>query len=1166
MVPGARVHGITHSSPVSVVDIRWHGGNALTVTYRDDHGGFDEAVLYREHEPNLRMMETSAVAAFDAAPSDFKLAMEAQRIRMAARFDPMLAVSTSDLEPLPHQLKAVYAELLPRTPLRFLLADDPGAGKTIMAGLYIKELLLRGDLARCLIVAPGGLVDQWQEELYSKFGLRFDLLTRSMIEADLDGDMFSRHPLLIAKMDQLSRSEELNAALEHTDWDLTVVDEAHRMSAHYVGQERKLTKRYQLGLLLGRISRHLLLMTATPHAGKEEDFQLFMALLDSDRFEGRFRDGVHSIDTDGLMRRMVKEELLTFDGKPLFPERRASTVPYDLSAAEQELYELVTQYVREEMNRADRLRAQGDGRRSSTVGFALTVLQRRLASSPEAIWRSLERRRKRLQRSRADLTAGPGRAPSTVEQRLAALLGPQFGRPDEAVDDELDELAGGEVEQLEEDVVDAATAARTAAELDVEIRQLQGLEELARLVRQSGEDTKWTQLRTLLTDNDAITDASGNLRKIIIFTEHRDTLVYLVERIRTLIGRDGAVVAIHGGIGREERRKVQELFTQDKDVAVLVATDAAGEGLNLQRSHLMVNYDLPWNPNRIEQRFGRIHRIGQKQVCHLWNLVAAGTREGAVFLRLLDKIEEMRRAYAGKIFDVLGEAFDNTPLRTLLVEAIRYGDQPEVRARLDRVIDASVSDGIDQLLAERALNHQVLATAELNDLRLAMDEARARRLQPHYIKAFFLEAFRRLGGRSAERETGRYEITHVPAAVRERDRIIGTGAPVLHRYERVTFRREQIHLDGRPTAQLLAPGHPLHDAVIDLTIEHHSTALKHGTVFVDPDDPGDEPRLLAAITSTVHDGRGRAVSRRFEFVELTPDGQGRATGPAPYLDYEPPTTGDQPAVATAMAQPWLRSGPDQVAVSWAIGHGSRDHLLETRAQTAARTDRTRATVTRRLRQEINYWDMRSVDLADQESQGRNPAITADTASRRARDLERRLDQRLDDLALDDHLTASPPTVAGYALVIPRGYLDRAGGTAAATQHTRNTEQVDQRAIAAVMAAERALGRTPTELAHNHPGYDIASITPDEQRVITIEVKGRIAGADDVTITKNEVLTGKNKGTQHRLALVSVSPDGPAGDRVRYLVDPFADEPDPAFDTTRVTKNWNALWDRAGDPQ
>src|SRR5690606_4520655 len=536
-----------------------------------------------------------------------------------------------------------------------------------------------------------------------------ELLTRTLVDATIHGTVFDHHPLLIARMDQLARSEDLTAALEKSDWDLVVVDEAHRMSAHYYGAELKRTLRYRLGQLLGRVTRHFLLMTAAPHAGDEASFQAFMALLDADRFEGRYRDGVHSADVDGLMRRMVKEDLLTFDGRPLFPERIAETLRYQLSPGERDLYEAVTQYVREEMNRADRLKQEGDRPRGNTVGFALTVLQRRLASSPEAILRSLERRYRRLQQRRQEMISTRGVGMTGLSQRLAELL----GRDTDLSEEDLEDLTASEREEVEERVVDAASAARTLAELDAEIEVLGALVELARRVRTSGTDRKWTELRTLLLDEQSMFAPDGTRRKIIIFTEHRDTLNYLVDKIRDLLGRDDAVVAIHGAIGREARRAAQEVFTQDKNAQVLVATDAAGEGLNLQRAHLMVNYDLPWNPNRIEQRFGRIHRIGQTEVCRLWNRVADDTREAAVFLRLLDKMEEQRRAYKGKVFDVLGKAFEGRPLRDLLLEAIRYGDQPEVRARLYQVIDAEVSAGLEKLMAERALHRQALAEADV---------------------------------------------------------------------------------------------------------------------------------------------------------------------------------------------------------------------------------------------------------------------------------------------------------------------------------------------------------------------------------------------------------------------------------------------------------------------
>jgi superfamily II DNA or RNA helicase len=1162
LTPGARVRGVVVHATVTVIDVTWHGGNAVTLTYRDDAGQVAQTLLYRDSEPSLSVEPAARAYAFDGDANLFRLAAEALRIRMAARFDPMLAVTTSDLEPLPHQITAVYGELIPRTPLRFLLADDPGAGKTIMAGLYIKELMLRGDLARCLIVAPGSLVEQWQEELLDKFGLRLELLTRSLIDSTLDESVFERYPLLLARMDQLSRSDELKDQLAHADYDLVVVDEAHRMSAHYFGAELKATKRYDLGRLLGRVTRHLLLMTATPHAGKEEDFQLFMALLDADRFEGKYRDAVHSVDTGGLMRRMVKEDLLTFEGKPLFPERRADTLRYELSPAEQDLYEAVTDYVREQMNRAEQLKNEGEGRRGNTVGFALTVLQRRLASSPEAILRSLERRRRRLEGKRQEML-GLGGSGSTLERRLAELLGKNV----EVTEDDLDDLTGAEREEAEQAVVDAASAARTAAELDKEIAVLGDLVELAQRVRHSGTDKKWTELRSLLLDEQAMYEADGSRRKIIIFSEHRDTLNYLVDQIRGLLGRDERVVSIHGGVAREARRAAQELFTQDKDTLVLVATDAAGEGLNLQRAHLMVNYDLPWNPNRIEQRFGRIHRIGQTEVCRLWNLVAGDTREGQVFQRLLDKIEEQRRAYQGKVFDVLGEAFEGRPLRDILIEAIRYGDRPEVRARLDQVIDAEVSEGLDKLMRERALHLDALADADVRDLRLRMEEARARRLQPHYVQAFFSEAFRLLGGRMSAREVGRFEITHVPGDVRDRDRQIGVGAPVLRRYERLCFEREHVRVPGRPKADLIAPGHPLLDAVVDVIVERYGTLLKSGSVLVDSGDVGEEPRLLVALTQAINDGHTppRTVSKRFDFVELRRDSSARSAGPAPYLDYRAPTPEERSLLAALLDEPWLARGLEQLAVSWAVEHGVSQHLDEVQTRVRTAVQRTRTHVRQRLTQEINHWDARHADLLDQQAAGRQLKIRPETAEKRARDLERRLQRRLAELTAAEALRPLPPFVAGGALVVPQGLLDRVAGRRhqPAATYAKDTAEVDRRAIAAVLAAERGLGRHPEEMPHNNPGFDIRSLT-DDGHLVFIEVKGRIAGAEDFSITRNEVLYGKN-ADRYRLALVCVSPDGVQADEVRYLLDPFKDFSFGEFAADAVRGDWSQMWSRGRAP-
>jgi superfamily II DNA or RNA helicase len=1160
IVSGAAVKGVLPNGLVTVVDVKWIGDLAVELTYKDAEGRLGNELLYRDREPTLEVAVAGRPWSFDGDAALFRLLSEAHRIRLAYLFDPLLAVHTSLVEPLPHQITAVYGEMLPRQPLRFLLADDPGAGKTIMTGLFIKELRARGDLDRCLIVCPGNLAEQWQDEMYRRFHLPFDILTNDALEAARTGNWFAETPLAICRLDKLSRNEDVQAKLRLTDWDLVVCDEAHKMSATYFGSEIKYTKRYRLGQLLSSLTRHFLLLTATPHNGKEADFQLFMALLDGDRFEGRFRDGVHKADSSDLMRRLVKEQLLKFDGKPLFPERIAYTVQYKLSDAEADLYKQVTDYVRDEFNRAEALENEG---RKGTVGFALTILQRRLASSPEAIYQSLRRRKERLEKR--------VREERLLKHGADVHVDPNAGLPVYTIDDleDLEDAPDAEVEETEEQVVDQASAARTIAELEVEIGILQRLTEAARKVRHARTDRKWDELSRLLQNNTEMFDAQGCRHKLVIFTEHRDTLNYLADCIRALLGRPEAVVTIHGGVGREDRRKAQEAFTHDPEVAILVATDAAGEGINLQRAHLMVNYDLPWNPNRLEQRFGRIHRINQTEVCHLWNLLAKETREGDVYLRLLEKLAEEREALGGQVFDVLGQLkFEDRPLRELLLEAIRYGDRPDVRARLLQEVDKALDrTHLRELIEGRALAHDAMDATRVRQIRQDMERADARRLQPHFIASFFLEAFRLLGGSVHEREPKRYEVKNVPATIRNRDRVIGRGEPVLARYERIAFDK---NLTGPPLAAFICPGHPLLDATLDLIIERHRDLLKRGAVLVDENDAGEAVRALIYLEYAVQDartdrsGKRRVVSRRLQFIEIDGRGAVRDAGPAPYLDYRPPLDTEREAIQQIPEPAWGRSQMESKATEFAITHLVPDHFGEVRCRKEELIEKTLAAVKERLTKEINYWDHRAAVLKDQEQAGKtNAHLNSGLARQRADDLAARLQKRLAELEQEKRLSPLPPVVLGGALVVPIGLLRRLQGVPpdAPPTFAADTERSEMLAMEALMRAERALGFDPRDVSARRLGYDVESKVPGTGRLRFIEVKGRIVGAKTVTVTKNEILTALNKPDDFILAIVLV--EGDTAQEPRYVRRPFQREPD--FAATSVNYDLDDLLRRAENP-
>ena len=545
----------------------------------------------------------------------------------------------------------------------------------------------------------------------------------------------------------------------------------------------------------------------------------------------------------------------------------------------------------------------------------------------------------------------------------------------------------------------------------------------------------------------------------------------------------------------------------------------------------MVNYDLPWNPNRLEQRFGRIHRIGQTEVCHLWNLCAANTREGEVYRRLLEKLEEARAALGGKVYDVLGELFEGHALRDLLVDAIRYGDRADVKAALLRKVDGAVDvEAIEKLVAERKLTSEGMNPNAVAAIREQMERAAARRLQPHFIGAFFREAFTMLGGRIVEREKGRFEISRVPPILKERDRLIGRSDPVLDRYARITFEKSLVGM--APQAELVAPGHPLLEVLVDVVLERFQPLLSQGAVLVDDADEGVEPRLLVYLEHAVRDGRAgrtgepRAVSQRLQFIFLKEDGTAADGGPAPYLDYRPIKPEERAAVEDVISASWLSGSVERQALGYAISALVPEHLNEVRTRRVAEIDKVEREVRARLNREINYWDARAARLREEERAGTDQRINAQNAEATAARLVERLHRRQDELERERQISALPPVLKGAALVIPAG-LFRARTPAEGAKPVGFAEdpatraEIERLAMQAVMATERALGHHPRDVSAEKKGWDIESRDSRSGSLRFIEVKGRIAEGREVILTKNEILASLNAAEAFILAIVQI---------------------------------------------
>ena len=1011
--PGMRICGLVEDQIVEL--IRVSPGSAIRgfdrvsnlnlsvkVDYIFGNNHYGNRTVFRRDENRLYEAQDSLVCGDDAELA--RLAWEAWRIRNSYLFDPYQAAFASNIELLPHQIEAVYLRMLGQHPLRFLLADDPGAGKTIMAGLFIREMLARDVVHRCLIVVPGNLSEQWRVELRDKFHVDFEILSREMIQ---QSNPFTTRDRLIARMDQLKRNE-YRGLLEDSRWDLVVCDEAHKMSATYSGGETSRTQRYILGEELSRITRHFLLMTATPHNGNEPDYQLFLRLLDEDRFEGRYRAGFPRFDTSDIVLRRMKEQLITLDGRPLFPERRSYTANYGLSDQERSLYEAVTDYCRNEFNRAQRL----EGGRRNTVGFALIVLQRRLASSPEAIYQSLKSRKNRLEELLEDWY---NREPV------------EFADID---DEDVEELTVEEREEREDEANDLATAALDPRELKREIETLQHLQSLADELRRSNRDSKWEKLREIWERRLPEMEKDGQPRKLIIFTEHRATLSYLVDKLGNLLGDSSSIVTIQGGMPQEKRRIVQDRFRDNTNVQILVATDAAGEGINLQFAHLMVNYDLPWNPNRLEQRFGRIHRIGQTEVCHLWNIVTRETREGSVYERLLQKLETIGNALNGKVFDVLGELFVGTPLPDLLRDALRYGDRPHVRARLNQVIDNAMNrEHIHEMAQGRVLAADVI---DVGVLRERIEDAEEIRVSARSIRDFLLRVFNylsidyspRVGGEIRELENGYYKIVRMPGVIVEhatRNGISGIRAE----YERISFEPIPVQISTRFDApEHVGPGHSLLEATVSWVSSHWERSNPDCgealPVLVDEDKRSSSLRVLFYLQWAIHNALriNNLIEQRAQLVQVDDSGNVSLIEAGTYLTFRAASVVEMEHVANLLGEDWHT---DQTFADLASAFASEQlvqlHREEVERRETGRRTTEQQQVQASLQAEIAY----EQSLVNRYRRQDNPGLRVQ-AERRQQDLEDRLDLRTRQIALQTQISPSGIIVRRVALVVSAALL------------------------------------------------------------------------------------------------------------------------------------------------
>jgi superfamily II DNA or RNA helicase len=1053
---GATVEGPFWPEPVEIKKVEDFGDRIHIVGATIHSNTHVDQLLPKEDVRKLRTKEF--VLDFSGSGKDAFLSVEAQRYRFASLFDPLLAMNTSKIAPLPFQVEAVYGYILKLPRIRFLIADDPGAGKTIMAGLIAKEMKLRGIIKRFLIVVPGHLKDQWIRELKDRFQEHVRFVDRGYLGAHYAENVWRKENQAITSID-FAKKDDILHSLAGVDWDLVIVDEAHKMAAYRYGNKLSRTERYRLGEVLSQNSDHMLFLTATPHKGDPENFRLLLDLLMPGFFakQDLIEESLSSRDNPLFIRRM-KEDLKDFDGKPIFTNRYPRTIRFRLSDKEKRLYNELSEYVVCQYNKA----LQTGQRRS--IAFALLILQRRMASSTYALLRSLERRKKRLE----DLLK---ESELPVEKETIDF---------EEIDDYDEENRWEEEKKWE-----TLSIAENKQELRKEIDTLSDLIQKASEILREENEVKLGELKKAVKEGfRKIREMRGN-EKILVFTESKDTLDYLVKRVKSW---GYSVNFIHGGMRLEERVEAENVFKHKTQI--LVATEAAGEGINLQFCHLMINYDIPWNPNRLEQRMGRIHRYGQLKDVYVFNLVAEDTREGQVLSKLFEKLDEIRRAVGSdKVFDVIGDTFQGRNLYQLILEAVastRSLDEiiKEIDVKVDPEYIASVKEALGESLATRHIDYTAIKDMA--------EKAKEYRLIPEYVEAFFKRAFEEAGGKLRARKDDFVGIDSVPYAMRkiaEEADFKNSFGSMLKSYPKATFDKEVAFKN--PDAEFISFGHPLLEALIEWVRESFFSRLQRGAVFEDPS--GRYDGVLWFFEGEIKDGKGEVAGKRL--LALYDDGkQVEEINPSVLWDMVPCENG-KPQRAD------VDKGRAQRRAVTAVENYKKEIFEERNRQAEIKTKYG----VRSLEYLIGELDADISELYERQEKGEKVDIVIRNKEERKKQYEQALEALRREIEREKSLTVSMPRFWGAILV-----------RSAVSADMESDEEIEKIGMKVAIDYEKGQGRTPKDVSKENLGFDVRSKNKDETRYIEVKARKDIG---NVALTCNEWFKAKRFRDEYWLYVV-----------------------------------------------